>query len=145
MCMGQSSSMLKTQRNKNMKHFQDLQHKPNTEQHETLTNFWKNAQKLCLIVFDTSTLFNYFSFFFTRYFVLLFNLPLAILSLLCAPSFFILYIIYLFENLRLWLHFDCLRCRVLFIWCWMKTDAWCFEVKAVKAVWDIPKRCRAGI
>lgn len=51
-----------------------------------------------VFVFNIFTLFNCFSFFKHRTFVLLFNLPLAIISLLCAPSFFILYIIYLFEN-----------------------------------------------
>lgn len=60
MYTGQSSSMFKTQRNKNMKHFSG----PTTQtKMQDSTKLWKTAQKISLIVFDTSALFDYFSFF----------------------------------------------------------------------------------
>ena len=97
----------------------DLQHKPNTGSHKTLTTSGKPAQKYVPLGFwfEYVHFVQFFPIFLNGEFWFCFSIFLfAIISLLCAPSFFILYIIYLFENLCLWLHFDCHRCRSIYLY-----------------------------
>lgn len=109
---------------------------------------WKTCPRNIFYWFIVFNILSFFIVFFTHNYSFAFQSSFSHYFLIVRTIIFILDIIYLFESLCSWFHFDCHKCKNIFIRCWMKTDAWCciwMDLWAGTDVWNIPKMLSAGI